>query len=402
MLINRAFRYELKPNVAQRVLLAKHAGSARFAYNWGLAARIEKYEKDGTSTNAIEQHRLLNSLKETQFPWMYEVSKCAPQEALRDLDRAFQNFFRRHKNSKKGGFPKFKKKGIRDHFRLTGAIKVNQQTIQLPRLGIVRLKERTKIKGRILSVTITRQADRWYVSVTVECEIETPKPIEGPAIGIDVGLTSFITTSEGEKVVSPKPLNQSIKKLKKLNKKLSRKQKGSNNYKKSSFLLARQHRKIGNRRMDFHHKLSTKLTKTKSKIVVEDLDIQSLQQKNRLSRGIADAGWSRFINMLEYKSKWYGSKLIKAPKYYSSSKICSHCQHVAMQMPLHIREWVCQNCSQRHDRDINAAKNLLNLSTVSSTGIYACGDSSCGIGQKPISNVSMKQEVMNGIFVHKL
>ena len=402
MLIKRAYRYELKPNIAQRILLAKHAGSARFAYNWGLAARIEKYEKDGISTNSIEQHRLLNSLKGSQFSWMYEVSKCAPQEALRDLDRAFQNFFHRQKSGKKGGFPKFKRKGINDHFRLTGTIKVNKQSIQLPRLGIIRLKECAEVRGRILSATVSRQADRWYVSVTVECEIENSQPVEGPAIGIDVGLTSFVTTSEGEKTISPKPLNKSLEKIRVLNKKQSRKQKGSSNYKKSSLLLARQHRKIGNQRTDFHHKLSTRLAKTKSIIVVEDLDVQTLQQKNRLSRGIADAGWSGFIRMLAYKTEWYGSKLIRAPRYYSSSKICSHCQHKAIQMPLNIREWVCQRCSTQHDRDINAAKNLLKLSTVSSTGIYACGDSSCGIGQKSISNVSMKQEVMNGIFVHKL
>jgi putative transposase len=402
MRITKAYRYELKPNRGQHILLAKHAGAARFAYNWGLAKRIEAYEKSKSSTNAIEQHRILNSLKATEFPWMYEVSKCAPQEALRDLDRAFQNFFRSFKQNKKTGFPKFKRKGIKDRFRLTGAIKVNKKSVQLPRLGKLRLKEAAQIIGRILSATVCRQADRWYVSLTVEIQRPAAAPIEGPSVGIDVGLSAFATTSNGEKIAAPKPLNRSIKKLRRLSKQHSRKQKGSNNRRKSALLLARQHRKIGNQRIDFHHKLPTKLAKTKSIIVIEELDVKSMQQNSWLSRSIADAGWGGFIRMLEYKTSWYGSKLVKAPRYYASSKICSCCQDVKSQMPLHIREWTCQTCSSHHDRDINAAKNLLNLSTGSSPGIYACGDSSCEIGQKPISNVSMKQELINGIFVHKL
>ena len=402
MLINRAYRYELKPNIKQRILLSKHAGAARFAYNWGLSQRIASYEKDKSHTNAIEQHRLLNSLKEESFPWMYEVSKCAPQEALRDLDRAFQNFFRSLKQGKKVGFPKFKRKGLHDHFRLTGTIKVNQKSVQLPRLGTLRLKEETQVEGRILSATISRKADRWYVSLTAQQELPMPKPVEGPKIGLDVGLTAFVTTSNGEKILAPKPLKQSMKKLKRLSKEHSRKKKGSNNCKKSALRLAILHRKIQNQRLDFHHKLSTQLAKTKSIIVVEDLDVKSMQQNRGLSKGIVDAGWGGFLRMLEYKTQWYGSTLLQAPPYYPSSKICSACQCIKDLMPLHIRNWQCEKCGICHDRDVNAAKNLLNLSTESSSGIYACRDPSCRIGQKPISNGSLKQELMNGIFVHKL
>jgi putative transposase len=401
MLIKKAYRYELKPNVSERILLAKHAGAARFAYNWGLSRRIESYEKDKSSTNAIEQHRLLNSLKEECFPWMYEVSKCAPQEALRDLDRAYQNFFRSLKQGKKIGFPKFKRKGIHDHFRLTGTIKVQKKSIQLPRLGTIRLKEETRVKGRILSATISRQADRWYVSLTVELELPMPQPVEGTKVGLDVGLTAFITTSEGEKIFAPKPLQKSMKKLKRLSRQHSKKQKGSKNRKKSALKLSRIHCKISNKRVDFHHKFSTQLAKTKSMIVIEDLDVKSMQQNRWLSKSIVDASWARFLRMLEYKTKWYGSQLIKAPKYYPSSKICSSCHHVLDHIPLHIRNWQCEKCGSHHDRDINAAKNILN--TGSSPGIDACRDPSCGDrSTKPISNGSLKQEVMNGIFVHKL
>ena len=402
MKIRKAYRYELKPNVQQRILLAKHAGVARFAYNWGLQRRIDMYEKDKTSTNAIAQHRELNSKKTEEFPWMYEVSKCAPQEALRDLDKAFHNFFRGIKQGNKIGFPKFKKKAGHNSFRLTGTIKVFENSVQLPRLGEIRLKETTKCKGQILSATINRRADRWFVSLTVELEIVKPEQIQGPTLGIDVGLTSFFTTSENVKINAPKPLAKNLKKLQRLSKQHSRKQKGSNNRKKSAFKLAKKHLTISNQRIDFLHKHSTALTKTKSLIVVENLKIKDMLQNQRLSRHITDAGWGIFIRMLEYKAPWYGSKIIKAPRYYPSTKTCSHCGYVRDSLPLHVRKWQCDQCQLEHDRDVNAAINLSKLNTESSSGIYACGDSSNEIGKKPMSYVSMKQEITNGIFVHKL
>jgi putative transposase len=398
----RAYRYELKPNIQQRILLAKHAGTARYTYNWGLQQRIDLYTKEKKSTNAIEQHRLLNRLKKQELPWMYEVSKCAPQEALRDLDKAFQNFYRGMKSGQHIGFPKFKRKGGYDSFRLTGSIKIFEKSIQLPRLGILRLKEASHVEGRILSTTISRKADRWFVSITVEIETEPPSPVQGNAIGVDMGLHAFITTSEGVKESCPQPLQKALSTLQKLQRRHSRKQKGSKNRKKSAFKLAKQHLKIQNQRLDFQHKLSTELTKTKSVIVVEDLGVKEMLQKKQLSRGIADAGWGQFIHMLAYKSSWYGSRLIKGPRYYASTKTCSQCEYIEDGLTLKDREWECQRCGQKHDRDTNAAKNLLKLYTESSSGIYACGDTSDGESQKLSSHVSLKQEVMNGIFVHKL
>ena len=403
MKINRAYRYELKPNKAQKVHLAQHAGTARFAYNWGLAARIELYEKEKKSTNAQQQHKLLNSLKSSEFFWMYEVSKCAPQEALRDLDRAFRNFFDGLKQRRKVGYPKFKKKGINDSFRLTGIIRVKDKEVQLPRLGTLRLKECSQVKGRILSATVTCEVDRWYVSLTVEEELDDPKPVEGESVGIDVGINYFAITSTGEKVTAPKPLGKRIKRLKRASKRHSRKILGSKNRKKSALKLARQHRKIRNIRKDFLHKLSTRLAKTKAAIVIEDLDIKGMLSNFRFNRSIHDVSWGAFRRMLEYKTKWYGSNLIIAPRYFPSSKICCQCGFTAEEMPLSIREWSCPCCVTLHDRDINAAKNLLNYHTESSSGIYACGDpSSGGTGNWSTSYGSLKQELMNGIFVHKL
>ncbi len=395
MEVNCAYRYELKPNVAQRISLAKHAGAARFAYNWGLSQRIAIYEQDKKSTNAIEQHRLLNTLKTTEFPWLYEVSKCAPQEALRDLDRAFKNFFRGISQGSPIGFPSFKKKGIRDSFRVTGTIKIKGKQIQLPRLGIIRLKENPKLKGSILSATIVREADRWFVSISVKMARPDPQPIQGEAVGIDLGLSSFATLSNREKILGPKPLATHLKRLKKASQKHSRKCKGSKNRKKSALRLARLHRKCKNIRSDFLHKLTTNLAKTKSVIVLEDLDVKGMLAKNKLNRFIADAGWSEFRRMLEYKTKWYGSQLMIAPRYYPSSKQCSDCGFVLEKLLLETREWQCPACQRIHDRDFNASKNLLKLYTGSSPGINACGDTSGGGEPKLASYVSLKQEVMS-------
>lgn len=402
MKIHKAYRYELKPNVEQRILLAKHAGCARFTFNWALQKRIHLYENEKKSTNAIEQHRLLNSLKGTDFPWMYEVSKCAPQEALRDLDRAFQNFFRGIKTGQQIGFPSFKRKGDRDSFRLTGTIKVQGKKLQLPRFGILTLKEIAKPIEKILSATVAREADRWYVSLSVEHEILDPVPVQGEVVGIDMGITCFAALSNGDKVYAPKPLENSLKRLKRASQKHSRKVKGSNNRKKSAIKLSRLHRKNRNIRKDFLHKETTKLAKTKSVIVLEHLDVKKMVTNRTLSRKISDAGWNEYRRMLEYKTKWYGSKLIVAPQFYPSSKICSTCGEQVGELPLSIRQWQCKRCDSSHDRDLNAAMNLLKLSTGSSPGIDACGDTSGGTSQKLVSHVSLKQEVMNGIFVHKL
>lgn len=377
MEVNCAYRYELKPNIAQRILLAKHAGAARFTYNWGLAGRIALYEQDKKSTNAIEQHRLLNTLKATEFPWLYEVSKCAPQEALRDLDRAFKNFFRGISQKSSIGFPSFKKKGIRDSFRLTGTIKVKGKKVQLPRLGLIRLKENPKHKGKILSASVVREADRWFVSLSVVLERPDPQPIKGETVGIDLGLSSFAQLSNGQEILAPKPLAKNLKRLKKASQKHSRRCKGSNNRKKSALRLARLHRKNRNIRRDFLHKQSTNLAKTKSVIVLEDLDVKGMLSKNRLNRSISDAGWSEFRRMLEYKTKWYGSKIVIVPQFYPSSKLCSACGYKLEKLSLNTRQWQCPSCQSVHNRDLNAANNLLRFYTGSSPEINACGDTSC-------------------------
>lgn len=360
-----AYRYELDPNREQQILLTKHAGAARFAYNWGLARRIELYRRTGKSTNAIEQHRELNRLKKTDYLWLYEVSKCAPQEALRDLDRAFANFFRGLKEGRKVGFPRFRKKGRDDRFRLTGSIRVLDRAVQLPRLGAIRLKEKPNVRGRILSATVRREADRWYVSLTVETWLPDPLPVQGPAVGVDVGLHHFATVVGDNgtvaKVEAPRQLQRTLRLLQRRQRQHSRKQKGSKNRKKSAVRLARLHRRIRNIRRDFLHKLTTHLAKTKSVIVVEDLAVSRLLKNQKLARHISDVGWGEFRRMLTYKCTWYGSRLVVANRYYPSSRTCSACGHVLEALPLDVREWDCPVCGTHHDRDVNAARNLLAL-----------------------------------------
>lgn len=386
MLVLRAYKTELDPNNVQRTLLAKHAGAARFTWNWALNRRIEEYKLTGKSSNAIEQHRQLNSLKPTDFPWMYEVSKCAPQEALRDLDKAFKNFF-----AKRSRHPRFKskKRGL-GGFRLTGSITIEAGRIKLPRIGWLRLKEVGYLPtdAKISSVTVKERAGRWFVSVQVEEQIAVSEN-QGPAIGLDLGLKSFVVGSDGSSLDAPKPLLRSLRRLQRLSRRHSRKQKGSMNRRRSAKRLAKLHYRISCQRADFLHKATSELAKTKSVIVVEDLNVGGMLKNHCLARSISDAGWSEFVRQLEYKATWNGGSVVKAGRFYPSTKTCSACGMVKGEMPLSERTYCCDGCGLVIDRDVNAARNLLSLSSASSARFQACGDSPLG--------GSMKQEpsVMN-------
>jgi putative transposase len=377
MLVNKAYRYELDPNNQQKSSLHQHAGVARFAYNWGLEQRIHLFKinhgKD-RFTDAMKQHKLLNSFKSTQFPWMYEVSKCAPQEALRDLHRAFQNFYRGREKGQRIGFPRFKRKGVRDSFRLTGTIRFEDRKIQLPRIGKVRLKEKRAVyyRGRILSTTVRRRADRWFVSVTVEEEIPDPEPISGQKVGIDLGIKTLATLSNGTVFTNPRALGRRLRKLRNLSKSLSRKQKGSKNREKARMQLARMYLRVFNIRQDTLHKQTTYLAKNHSKVVIEDLCVSGMMKNRRLARVIADVGFYEFRRQLEYKCQWYGSQLVVAPRRYPSSKMCFRCGHRKRYLSLSERKYVCDQCGLKIDRDLNAALNLVAASWSETEN--ACGE----------------------------
>ena len=362
MLVHKAYRYELDPNNRQRTSLQRHAGVSRFVYNWGLEQRISLFKQNQGKerfTDAMKQHRQLNRIKRTQFPWMYECSKCAPQEALRDLHRAFQNFFRGRKKGKIVGFPRFKRKGVKDSFRLNGTIRFEDWKIQLPRIGKVRIKEKREkyFDGRILSATVRRRADKWFVSVTVEEDIPDPISRNGN-IGVDLGLRTLATLSDGTTFANPRALGRRIKKLKRLSKSLSRKRKGSKNREKAKMRLARMYLRVFDIRQDTLHKVTTHLAKSHSRIVIEDLGVSGMMKNRRLARAIADVGWFEFRKQLEYKCRWYGSQLIVAPRTFPSSKQCSGCGHKKNDLSLSEREYVCEECGVKIDRDLNAALNL--------------------------------------------
>ena len=377
MLTNKAYRYELDPNNIQRSSLAQHAGVARFAYNWGLEQRIARYKNnqgDDRFTDAMKQHKLLNSLKKTEFPWMYETSKCAPQEALRDLHRAFNNFYRGRKSGKKIGFPRFKRRGFRDRFRLTGTIRFHKRAIQLPRIGKVRIKEKREKyhSGRILSVTVRRRADRWFVSVTVEEDFLDPQPVRGPPVGVDLGVKTLATLSDGTTFANPRALGRRLRKLRQLSKNLSRKKKGSKNHEKAKLRLAKMYLKVFNVRQDTLHKLTTYLAKSHSKVVIEDLLVSGMLKNRRLARVIADMGFYEFRRQLEYKCQWYGSELVVAARIFPSSKMCSQCGHRKKELSLTERVYECEQCGLEIDRDLNAALNLVAVSLPETEN--ACGE----------------------------
>ena len=403
MLVHKAYRYELDPNNRQRTSLHEHAGVARFAYNWGLEQRIALFkEKHGNErlTNAIHQHKSLNALKRTQFPWMYECSKCAPQEALRDLNRAFQYFYRGIKQGRRVGFPRFKRKGVKDSFRLTGTIKFKGRKIQLPRIGTIRIKEQKQsyYKGRILSVTVRRRADRWFVSVTVEEDISDPFLIRGPTVGVDLGIKTLATLSDGTTFSNPQALGSRLEKLRKLSKSVSRKKKGSRNREKARLRLAKMYLKAFNIRQDTLHKLTTYLAKSHSRIVIEDLGVSGMMKNQRLARAIADVGWYEFRRHLEYKCQWYGSRLHVVKRTFPSSKRCSGCGHKKKELSLSEREYECEECGLKIDRDLNAALNLVTVSLPET--LTACGEDvrrSDSFGMTAQTSVKQEPNISQGL-----
>src|SRR5712691_2460393 len=329
----RAYKTELAPDEAQIATLYNHAGAARFAYNWGLTWKnnvhtynLLPHPKLKTPT-AMDLHRELTRLKKGKLSWLYEVSKCSPQKALRDLDAAFSNFF-----AHRAGFPKFKsrkKKGA-GSFSLYGDISVCPGEVRLPRIGWVRLKERGYIPSRahINSVTVSERAKRWYVAVNVAEERKEPLAPPGPVVGVDRGLNSLAVVSDGTVLENPRVLRRYGRKLRHLQRNLSRKRKGSSNRRKAREALARLNMRVANTRLDAIQKFTTMLARTKPVIVVEDLDVKNMMGNHHLARAIADARWGEISRQLGYKTRWYGSTLITADRWYPSTKRCSRCGQV--------------------------------------------------------------------------
>jgi putative transposase len=387
----RAHKIEIKANNKQKTYFAKASGVARKAYNWALH-EWEKEYKAGGKPNETALRRKLNSIKREQFPYMLEVTKNAPQMAIIQLGQAFKNFF-----EKRASYPRLRKKWIDDRFTLTNdQFAINDSRIRIPHLGWVRMRESLRLKGKIISATISRAADKWFVSVTVEMR-DKPSKLTYPenenqvAVGVDLGITHFATLSTGEKIQGPKPHKALLSRLKRLSRSLSRKQKGSKNRHKAKLKLARLHYQISNIRRDAIHQLTTRLVENYEMIAIEDLCVKGMIKNRRLSRSINDMGFHECRRQLEYKSQLYDRTLIIADRWFASSKLCSHCDFKHKSLSLLERSWICSQCGVSHDRDLNAAINLKKWA-VSST-VSACGASSGGIAVlAAISHVASKQE----------
>ena len=418
MIKMRSYRLELKLNERQRLLCFKSAGTSRFAYNWKLHNLIEQYEKAKVEANgakvkcnfgnAMTWHKDWVLLK-NELSWIRETSKACGQEALRDLQIAFQRFF-----SKKSGYPKFKKRGQRDSFRLTGSVYIASDYVQLPGIGKVRLKEKNYpiLEGKFLlsQATVSRQSDRWFVSFLLPENVDDPvfasvdEIEEYDILGVDLGIKELGITSDEETFKNERAYKNNLKKLKKYQRRVSRKVKGSKNRKKAITRLSKVHKRVADIRNNTVHKLTTSLVKAKPKmIVIETLKPKNMSKNHKLASAVLDSSFGKIKDTLKYKCSWNGIHLIMAPTFYASSKYCSNCGHKHNELKLSDREWTCSSCGTHLDRDVNAAKNLQFLglwmidkhigecqSTVSSAGSYACGDERLQFLIEQCS--SMKQE----------
>lgn len=357
-----AHQIELQPNNKQRTYFTKASGIARFAYNWALEqwqiqyqAHKENPDRPKPTPGALRKQ--LNAIKREEFPWMLEVTKNAPQMAIIQLGDAFQRFFKGQ-----ASYPTFKRKGIHDSFTITNdqfVLNGSLNRIRIPNLGWVRLRESLRFNGKILSATVSGQADKWFVSIGVEInDLHHLHQAENQGVvGVDLGILSLATLSTGEMVTGSKPLKKWLAKLKKLSRSLSRKLKGSANWRKAKVKLARLHARISNIRRDALHKLTSDLTRRFSTIGIEDLNVKGMLSNGKLARHIADMGFYEFKRQLEYKAPMRGNLIVVADRWYPSSKTCSACGAIKPDLTLKDRIFKCE-CGHTQDRDLNAAINL--------------------------------------------
>ena len=358
----KAYKYRIYPNEEQINYLQKTFGCTRFIYNQMLADRIKSYEENKDLDIKIIKYPTPAQYKK-EFEWLKEVDSLALANAQMNLDKAYKNFFR----DKSVGFPKFKSKKNNHKSYTTnnqnGTVFIENNRIKIPKLkSMIKIKQHREFVGLIKSCTISQNpSGKYFISILVDTEnIQLPKL--DTKVGIDLGIKEFAITSDGEMFSNPKWLNKSEKRLRKLQKDLSRKQKGSNNRRKDRLKVAKLHEKISNQRKDYLHKISHYIISENQVIVIEDLKVSNMIKNHKLAKSIANVSWFEFRRQLEYKSEWYGRELIIAPTNYASSQLCSNCGNKSSQTKdLSCRTYICPVCGMEMDRDINASKNLLKL-----------------------------------------
>ncbi len=359
---------------------------------WQTQYRAWQEDNSQPKPSQFSLRKQLNAIKREQFPWMLEVTKNAPQMAIIQLGNAFKNFFAGRAN-----YPQFKKKGkSRDSFSLTNdQFSVDACHIRIPHLGAVRMRETLRFSGKILSATLSRTADQWFASITVDTDSNHLPPAENQGVvGVDLGVSALATLSTGEVVAGARPHKALLSRLQRLSRSLSHKVQGSANRHKAKAKLAKLYARIANIRKDTLHQLTTDLTRRFLLIGLEDLNVSGMVKNRHLSRAISDMGFFEFRRQLEYKAAMRGGIVVVADRFFASSKTCSACGHKIEKLPLSIRQWACPTCGTSHDRDVNAAMNLRNYAV--SYTVFACGGEGSGLGRKSKTKPAPTKQEFDG------
>jgi putative transposase len=389
-MVQRAFRYRFYPTSEQAAELARTFGCVRLVYNRALEVRTAAWYRERRRVSYVQTSAMLTAWKRTEeLAFLNEVSSVPLQQALRHLQAGFAAFW-----DKRAGYPRFKAKkrgrAAAEYTRSAFRFRDGQLTLAKMASPLAIRWSRPLPEGAVPStVTVARDAaGRWHVSLLVDDPTIRPLPRTEATVGLDAGITSLVTLSTGEKIANPRHERTDRARLRRAQRDLARKRKGSANREKARRRLARVHARIVDRRRDHLHQLTTRLVRENQAVVIEDLSVRGMTGNHTLARAISDAAWAELRRMLEYKCAWYGRDLVVVDRFYPSSKVCSACGHLADTLPLSIREWVCQACGTWHDRDINAARNLL----AAGLAVAACGAGVRPQRSSPARRSAMKQE----------
>jgi putative transposase len=389
-----AHKIALDPNAAQRLYFARASGTARFAWNWALGRWRQEYALKreyccGPSPSEVSLRRELNAAKREQFPWMYDVTKAAVQEAIIDLGAAFRAFF-----EKRAAYPRFKNKNDTPSFcaaNEAGTFRTDGKRIKLPVIGWVRMREAVRFSGPLKRATVSCEAGRWFVALQIDTDDVRPVVHPEQVVGVDLGVSALATLSTGEVIEGPKAHASALKRLRRANKAMARKRRGSRNARKAKARLARVHRRIAAIRRDSLHKLTTRITKTYAVIGIEDLNVKGMVRNRCLARAVSDVGMHEFRRQITYKARLYGARIVTADRWYPSSKSCSCCGVIKPTLDLAERMFRCEDCGFEAGRDFNAALNLAGMAA--SSAVSACGEARSGAVRKSrVKRASVKQE----------